>query len=334
MVTLQDIADKTGFSRAVVSRALNPRPDQKVAEKTFQIIREAAAAMGYRRNQAASLLAKGASPAIGIFLPFHHDELICAMLKGMCQTANQHGFAYNIYDERKQIEYRDFFQTVRDSRNAGVITYLPFNLDGKSLPDNVSKILPPECQVVVANARGNINTENVRSVMLDNFCGGKLAAEHLLEKKCLRFLYEYAANSWQRQERCCGFADTIRKNGFEPQHFTRLGEETQPDMVSEILNMILAGPFPVGVFCNTDHSAIRLYAELCRAGKAHWLGREIRLCGYDNITAADTIGLTTVEQPFEALGKAAMTLLVNRLTGSDIPVEHIVKPILKIRLTT
>ena len=334
MVTLQDIADKTGFSRAVVSRALNPHPDQKVAEKTLRVIRDAAAAMGYRRNQAASLLARGASPAIGIFLPFHQDELVCAMLKGMCQTANHHGFSYNIYDERKKVEYKEFFQAVRDARNAGVITYLPFFHDGKTLPDDVSKILPPECQVVVANSRETIKSGNVESVMIDNFYGGALAAEHLLRKNCVRYLYEYAENSWQRQERCAGFADTVRKNGWEPQHFTRLTEETRPDMVREILNMILAGPFPVGVFCNTDRSALRLYAELCRAGKAHLLGKEIKLCGYDNISSAGAVGLTTVEQPFEALGEAAMSLLVNRLTGSDIPVERRIKPVLKTGLTT
>ena len=334
MVTLQDIADRTGFSRAVVSRALNPHPDQKVAAKTLEIVRKTAAEMGYRRNQAASLLAKGASPAIGIFLPFHQDELICAMLKGMCNVANQHGFAYNIYNERRRVEYSEFAQTLRNTRNAGVITYLPFETSGDSLPEEVSRLLPQSCQIVVANARTPIKSGNVESVMIDNYAGGALAAEHLLQKKCVRFLYEYAARSWQRQERCRSFVEHINHAGFEARHFAYLTDEILESVIDEVLSMILAGPFPVGVFCNTDRSALRLYAELCRAGKAGLIGKEIKICGFDNITVADKIGLTSIAQPFEALGEAAMSLLVNRLTGSNIPVEHCIKPVLCPRLTT
>ena len=334
MVTLQDIADRTGFSRAVVSRALNPHPDQKVAAKTLEIVRKTAAEMGYRRNQAASLLAKGASPAIGIFLPFHQDELICAMLKGMCNVANQHGFAYNIYNERRRVEYSEFAQTLRNTRNAGVITYLPFENSGDSLPEQVSRVLPRSCQIVVANARTPIKSGNVESVMIDNYAGGKLAAEHLQEKKCVRFLYEYADRSWQRQERCRGFAETIVNAGFEARHFAYLSAATLGSVTCDVLNMIQSGPFPVGVFCNTDRSALRLYAELCRAGRADLIGKEIKICGFDNITSADEIGLTTVAQPFEALGEAAMSLLVNRLTGTNIPVERCLYPTVIPRITT
>ena len=334
MVTLQDIADQTGFSRAVVSRALNPHPDQKVAAKTLEIIRQTAAVMGYRRNQAASLLAKGASPAIGVFLPFHQDELICAMLKGICNVANQHGFAYNIYNERQRVKYNEFAQTLRNTRNAGVITYLPFETSGDSLPEEVSRLLPQSCQIVVANALTPIKSGNVESVMIDNYAGGALAAEHLLEKKCVRFLYEYAERSWQRQERCRSFAETINHAGFETRHFARLTSETLESVTADILSMILAGPFPVGVFCNTDRSALRLYTELCRAGKAGLIGKDIKICGFDNVTVAAETGLTTIAQPFEALGEAAMSLLVNRLTGADIPVERCIKPILHTRLTT
>ena len=334
MVTLQDIAEKTGFSRAVVSRALNPHPDQKVASKTAEIIRQAAETMGYRRNQAASLLAKGASPAIGIFLPFSNDELICALHNGIFQVANQYGFAYNIYNDKKEFEYEDFFNALKVSRNAGVITYLPFNLGGDALPETLSKLLPLNCQVVVANAREIIHSGNVESVMLDNRYGGMLAAEHLMQRKCVRFIYEYAEKSWQREERCAGFVETLNAGGFKPQPFNRLFKETLPDSINEILNMILAGPFPVGVFCNTDLSALKIYAELCRMGKVSMLGQEIKLCGFDDISTAKAVGLTTIAQPFEELGKAAMSMLANRLTGADIPVEKIIKPQLKIRLTT
>ena len=112
MVKLQDIADKTGFSLAVVSRALNPRPDQKVAARSAAIIRKAAEELGYRPNQAARLLAKGAGPAIGIFLPQAEagGALILSLVAGLTGTANRFGFACNFYFGLREEEYLAFLQ--------------------------------------------------------------------------------------------------------------------------------------------------------------------------------------------------------------------------------
>ena len=318
MVTLQDIADKTGYSRAVVSRALNPFPDQRVSPKALEIIRKTAQTMGYRRNQAASLLARGASPAIGVFLPANSNELINELITGVCNIANQHGFAYNIYFGMTQDDYLDFFNTVRSTRNAGVITYLPFNCDGGKLPANLANMLPEKCQVVVANARHEIAMSNVSSVIIDNFYGGKLAALHLLERGCKSFFCESASSSWQRMERQRGFTETIDQAGYAVEIFDSL---LHNDVSEALLQSFDKVDSPPGIFCNTDLSALKIFAALSRSSRARQIGSRIKLCGFDKSAMAQAINLTSVNQPFRQLGETAMTLLVNQLTGAKLPIK-------------
>ena len=129
MVTLKDIANKTGFSLSVVSRAMNPSPDQKVAEKTREIILATAAELGYRPNHAASLLAKGMSTAIGCFMPAMVGEMVGQIVSGLSYAANQAGFAYQLYFGNSLEDYRHFIDHCQHTSAAGMISYLPANVD-------------------------------------------------------------------------------------------------------------------------------------------------------------------------------------------------------------
>ena len=336
MVTLQDIADKTGFSRAVVSRALNPYPDQKVAERTREIIRRAAEEMGYKRNQAASLLARGASPAIGIFLPGHPSELLSALIQGISKVANHYGFACNIYYGMTEADYRDFLQTVQNTRNAGVITYLPFNFSGDELPHQLAEVLPEDCKVVVANSPVHFKRKNVESVMIDNFYGGELAAQHLLEKGCKTFFYEGSSNSWQREERNHGFLSVLRKAGISEDNLICFGDSVREAEWWRTCSKNIAESSTVtGVFCNNDDTALMLLRYLSAAGAADSVPEKIKIVGFNDTLLAGWNNLTTIRQPFEELGEAAMTLLVNHLTRADIKVPTTrLAPELVVRQTT
>lgn len=336
MVTLQDIADRTGFSRAVVSRALNPRPDQKVAERTRDIIQRTAEEMGYVRNQAASLLAKGASPGIGVFVPGAPDALFCSLIHGVCRVANRHGFSYNIYSGIASGDYMDFFNTVRNARNAGIITYLPYNFIGDDLPEMLENLLPNGCRIVVANSPVPIKRNNVDSVMIDNYRGGCIAAEHLLERGCRSFFMENPRRSWQQRERVNGFSDTISLSGAAVSVFDRWVKDGDlNNILDNLIAQIKKTPGPCGVFCTVDDTAVLLIMRLQHAGLADELGKRIKIIGFDDIALAEQIGLTSIAQPFGELGESAMSLLVNHLTDAGIKVpSRRLLPVLKVRKTT
>ena len=340
MVKLQDIADKTGFSLAVVSRALNPRPDQKVAARSAAVIRKAAEELGYRPNQAARLLAKGAGPAIGIFLPQTASvgTLILPLIAGLTETANRFGFACNFYFGLQEEEYLAFLRSVEQERHAGIITYLPSAYTHDAMGSTLDKLRRQNCQVVVVNTPEILTGSRIASTAIDNRLGGRLAARHLLERGVRKFLLLNHPTSWQMHERCRGFAETVLAAGGEltEEDIRHPGAELpRPTFAGHSLwRKMMDSSDVLGVFAGTDYLATALYGELARRGATGRIGREIRLVGFDDQPMAQLLSpaLTTVRQPFRMLGEVSMSLLLNRLIDARIPVpETVLKPELVVR---
>ena len=125
MVTLQNIADKTGFSLSVVSRALNPKPDQKVKAETQKIIQAAVQELGYRRNHTASRLARGKSATVGVFLPNYSYSLLTDLIVGITEAADNYDFQYNFYFGLNDEDYKQFFDSLKSIGSSGILSYLP-----------------------------------------------------------------------------------------------------------------------------------------------------------------------------------------------------------------
>ena len=64
--TMHDVAAKAGVSQAVVSLVLGGRYAGRASERTAERIREAADALGYRRNLQAKTLKTGVAEIIGL----------------------------------------------------------------------------------------------------------------------------------------------------------------------------------------------------------------------------------------------------------------------------
>lgn len=90
MATIKDIAQSVGVSHATVSNVLNHKGN--VSAKKVKIVMDAAHALGYRVNEAASSLRSGATHTLAVIMP---DDRICAygeMYQALAQTAEERGY--------------------------------------------------------------------------------------------------------------------------------------------------------------------------------------------------------------------------------------------------
>ena len=76
----------------------------------------------------------------------------------------------------------------------------------------------------------------------------------------------------------------------------------------------------IGVFCMADAIALCLYSMLSRPGEIEWLANErpriptdVAIVGFDDLFYAAPVGLSTIRQEFEELGRLAVSAL---LTGT------------------
>ncbi|MBE6379657.1 MAG: LacI family transcriptional regulator [Lentisphaerae bacterium] len=345
MVTLKDIAQKTGFSLSVVSRAMNPAPDQKVAERSREIILAAAADLGYRPNQAARLLAKGRSASIGCFLPAMVGELVGKIVEGLSKAANQNGFAYQIYFGNSLEDYRHFIDHCRHTASTGMISYLPWDIyvDKEndsfyrmlaSLPVNSSEIILLNCP--------DLNLPHVQTICIDNYHAGKIAAEHLIKRQCsccVLLAGNFAIETYQLSLRSNGFIETVTAHGCKYEQVllnNKRGYQPNDDAHIDKLLDLLKKYSDIGVFLQTDYTACVFYSQLQQRNLQHLIGKEIKVIGCDNIFAGAllTPSLTTVSllEPFAALGEVSMATLLNKLVKADMTVDwNRLKPQLVIR---
>ncbi len=226
MATLKDIADRTGFSVAVVSRALNPHPDQKVAESTRRSVEEACRALGYRRNHAASCLRRGRHSAIGIFLPGLAGELTARLLDGLTKVANACNFSCNISFGEDIGEYRTFIEQAESLQSVGIISYAPiFRCPGDETAffDSMERFRSSGGEVLMLNQPADF-LPGVGSVCIDNYHSGRLAAEHLIQCGCKRFcLVASSGKYWQGGRRNAGFIETLALQHIPVDIFTVSG---------------------------------------------------------------------------------------------------------------
>ena len=307
MITLKEIAAKTGLSVSVISRALNPVPDRnaRVAEKTRTIVAEAAAELGFRHNRTAQGLKKGNVPSIGIFLPEYANRLIADLVIGMSEEANQSGFPLCFHYGLTLDSYENFFAHIAAEPQSGIITY-PYTLISDELVARRINDYHHKGGCVVA-----LNTDKLFTgtpvVDIDDYEGGCLAAGRLLERECGGFI-----SFPPLQRRSQGFQATI-----EAAKYVCRMEKDENNAVNAIKEYFhcRSNSAPAGVFATTDRHAMRLIARLKSEGFC--VGQDVLVIGYDDLCLADLADppLTTIHQPFREEGRLAVRTLLGALSG-------------------
>ncbi len=173
----------------------------------------------------------------------------------------------------------------------------------------------------------------VPSVQADNRAGGRLAAGELLERghRCIAFLGDLAADTVRA--RCDGLRDAIDDQGLP---FDRsLVVDLKPDdpfadwspLVADAVTALMARPAPpTAIMASCDAVARAAVLTLRRLGRR--VPDEVSLTGFDDDPLAELVDppLTTVRQPFTAMGRAAGDLLYRLMAGQSadaqvLPVE-------------
>ena len=177
-------------------------------------------------------------------------------------------------------------------------------------------------------------------VHFDDEAGGRLITEHLIARghRRIGFLGDEAFAETV-QERWRGYALALEDAGIapDPTRFA-LFEGIKDPMFSAYARIFLAGAGDplTAVVCSNDITALTLLRFLRSEGRR--VPEDVAVTGYGNLLPnyMDTLDLTTVEQPFEEVGRRAGELLRERLdsdrsylTGKrqqiELPVHLIVR---------
>lgn len=320
---IYDVATLAGVSHQTVSRVLNQHPSLK--PETRDRVEKAIAQLDYRPNLAARQLVTSKSRMIGVLVVGFHLYGPSAIRNAMEIEARAAGYtliSITVLAQEPE-SWRSGIEQLQRLNIDGVITIaMPSQVIGE-----IKKKLPNIDLVVV-------DTEPTRDsdvVNIDNQSGGRIATEHLIDlghKKIVHVTGPLGA--YEAEMRQLGYEEAVNKAKLKP-------KVIQGDWSIKTgfeIGKTLAIEEVTGVFCANDHLAI----GICRAlhQRNIRIPNDVSVIGFDNIPESEYLqtSLTTINQDFESLGKAALTKVLSQIKESTGKETILIKPTLIKREST
>jgi LacI family transcriptional regulator len=343
--TVYDVAAHAGVSIATVSRVLTRPDDVRAAtrEKVLASVRE----LGYVPSGAARGLAARRTGVLGLYFPGFDamDEIDDAVFTGVDDAPHATGAELvddiggaaevrplNLYFDEvlrgAELEaWRRGFvlmvgigrgdnaeQTVRDM--AGRVDGLV--MLAQSVPDDVLAQLSRRVPVVVV--AGPRRDDAYDHVSVANTEGMRALTEHVaagLEPDELLYL-SGPADSPDDAERWEGFCQALEARGVDASTVPILrGDFTREAGRSAAAELVAGERMPRAIVCANDQTALGLMEALQARGIR--VPEDVLVTGFDGIEAGAlaTPRLTTIRQPMDDLGRAAIQVMARRLDDRE-----------------
>lgn len=321
VVSIEDVAQRAGVSVATVSRALRGLPN--VAPETRLRVEAAARDLDYVQDPSAARLAAGRTRTLGIVMPGlgrWYGSRIMAAVHDVWSHAGYELLAIVIAD---QDERERFLRDLPFRKRVDGLLVLDVPLS----EDEYGRLLDTDVAVVTAGAR----SVRVPSVGIDDRRAARVLVEHLVQlgHRDLALLrgtvtepFRYAGPT----DRMLGVTDALRAAGIElPEHRVAVIDWSPRDAAAAMQHLLDADDTPpTAVVCFSDEIAIAAMGVLRRADLA--VPRDVSVVGFDDHDLAAHVGLTTIHQPIDTLGRRAAGLLLRRLADPEDRTRHEVLP--------
>jgi len=343
-VTIRDVAHASGFSSTTVSFVLNDAPLARfIPTKTKNRIRSAAKRLGYRPHLLTPFMRSKRSHSVGVMVFDMTDPYCTLILRGVENALYQASYLpilADVHNERSRFERH--VEMFLDRRVEGLIVLANWLfLDIHFLAEIEKNTIPATL------IGGELKTDSVSSVVVDNEVGGRLALEHLyaLGHRKIAFIRgpKMLGDTGPRWR---GIRAIAQLNGFEldPKLIVDLPESRDPNagfeagfrLTEELLKR--KRPF-TALMAFDDLTAFGAIRALTKSGMR--VPDDCSVIGFDDVAAASlyTPALTTVRQPMEYMGTMAVGILLESINAGQENREfsaahHRVAPELVVREST
>jgi len=309
-VNIHEIAKRSGFSIATVSRVMNkqrPVKDQ-TRNKILQIARE----MNYRPHPIARSLSRKQTDTIGVILPELVGEFFMDIISGIDEVAHRYNrfiLISSSYSQRNVIETS--LEFMNSGRVDGVILMAP------GLQQEITEIYKVSRRPVVFLNCYPV-AENVVSFSINNFQGATSIVEHLIEHGYKKIgMIKGPEDNVDAQDRFKGFKTTLKRNKIEfDSSYLISGDFSIKSGFYGFSRLMSQRDKPEAIFTANDMMAIGAYEAAAHFGLK--IPEDIAVVGFDDIFLSRLLipRLTTVHVPIIELGSKAMQYLLNMIDGT------------------
>ncbi len=302
-VTSIDVAKRAGVSQATVSLVFSGKASGRVSERTAEAVRQAARELGYRPNVAARALRSGAARVIGLLVPDSVHPFFGFVLRGAQRAAWDAGYAVALIDAGRGAAWEE--GSAEALSHGPVDGFLIFGLD----PPPAARDVPV---VLVERAE-----PKMYSVRLDAEAGISAAIEHLAKLGHTRIGHltgDYEQQTFDRRR--SAWRKHMQAMGQDPDKLPSIPTMLRVEAAIDAARELFEHPAKVtAVVCDDDIAAAGLYVAAREDGIR--IPEDLSVVGFDDLEISRVLDppLTTVRVDGEALGAAAIEILLARLEG-------------------
>lgn len=312
MATIYDVATRAGVSVATVSRVLNGR--RGVGAGMAERVRAAAAELDYRPNAVARNLRRSSTTLWAAIVSDIENPFFTSLVRGVEDVAQEAGYSVVLCnsdeDPGKESAY---VAAVRAEQIAGVILSPSGRMDTlRELRDAGTPT------VLIDRSMAGYPTD---AVLVDNERGAADATRHLIAGDYRRIACITGPRRLSTAaERLAGYRRALREADMPyDRSLVRYADFRETGGNQAMAALLGDDPGPDAVFVTNNLMAVGVLEHLAAAGRR--VPADVAVVAFDEIPWADLVrpSITTVAQPTYDLGRAAATLLLDRIKSPGRP---------------
>lgn len=312
-ITIEDIAEMAGVSKATVSRVMND--SGYVAAKTRMKIESIMKEYDYVPSALAVNLSRQETTTIGVVVPEIRNVFYTDILHGITQEADKEGLSLILFDTQDDLEKeKKAFRTLQQQKVRGIIlgpsVDYPETKEGRALLEKLRRFSVPI--VIIDRDFENMPWD---AVLYENYQSSYQAALELYKGGNRRMAIITGDMSLKiGRERLKGFRKGVEDSGLtlceEDIYYGNFTMNRAYELAVELLSK---EKLPDAVFtCNNDTSLGFLKAVY---EKGMEIGKDIAVMGNDRIEMVDILGIafSCVYRDSYEMGRTALRLLQERI---------------------
>ena len=296
--TMKDVAKEAGVSLGTVSKVINGIP---VGDEYRKKVEQAIKTLDYHINAYAKGLKNNRTYTVAVILPNLLNPFFSMVAHYINRALVNRGYRMLLCDtEYDYTKEQEMVQMVAQNKVDGIIA-LTYNPDLK---------IPPDVRSVSIDRYLSGSTTCVAS---DNYNGGRLAAQKLVENGCknLAFLRIGSPLTSETNKRRDGFVAECEAMQLPCTQKILMDDAPLSEFEHFLEENLKDGRLAFdGIFCVTDKLAVAVIKMLRRMGQR--VPEDVQVIGYDGLRAFgdQDYYCSTIIQPVEAMAETCVDLVL------------------------
>ncbi len=310
-IPLKEIASLADVSIATVSRVLsNSAPVKESTRKKVLEALDARSSSEVRRKTC----------IVALVVPDVLNQFFPLLLKGIESVSRSQG--YNLVlcnSEGSTLIEERILLNLLDAGIDGII------IVGAGEPTVTARKIIHEHMLPIVFLDRDPGIKDVNLVTTNNVEGMQQSAKYLLSLGHKNILYIGGpSNVSTDADRYKGFTRAVAESGIPASGIGHIrGDYLKTKVYREISEMSKLGTFPYTAICSAnDLMAFGAYQALIEHKIK--IPEDVSIIGYDDIPTASLVQLTTIRQPLEEMGRAAMMLLNSSIMDPYAPSSQMI----------